>query len=78
MCISKDTTNPCGSPPSSEDEDENESDVGSDSDSDRRYRSSGEDTAQVVRKNGRVVVKFGEEMEDALKEIYGQQWPYLF
>lgn len=43
-----------------------------------RYYPPDMDTARVVRDNGRVIVKFGEEYEDILKDIYGESYPYIF
>ena len=63
MTLVKDMTGPCDSPPRSENESQDDSKM----ECLDRYYSSDMDTARVVRDNGRVIVKFGEEYEDIQK-----------
>ena len=65
MTLVKDMTGPCDSPPRSENESQDDSKI----ECLDRYYSSDMDTARVVRDNGRVIVKFGEEYEDIQKNL---------
>lgn len=78
MCIREDMTNLCGLDGVEEESEGTEGSSDSDSDSEHGPRDSNEYTATIVRQNGRVIVNFGEDIEDSLKELYGHHYPHLF